>query len=297
MPKPRNPSLILNLLVKMKNDNKAASTIKNYDKLLTYLDRNADLTNPEDVKRHIAQKDTGKAYKRNLIIAYALFCKHYKIEWEKPEYRQEAKSIRIPTREKLEKLISNARNELSIKLQISMETGLRPIELCNLKAKDIDLQQRVIYPTTAKYGASRTLRISPNLAERLAEHITQKAYQAETKLFLGNSNDYGKSYRMLRNRLARKLKDALLKTVRLYDFRHYFASTLYDKTKDILLVKQQMGHKKLDTTLIYTQLLNLNEDEWTCKGATTVQQATQLIENGFQYVTEMDGVKLFRKRK
>jgi hypothetical protein len=58
-----------------------------------------------------------------------------------------------------------------------------------------------------------------------------------------------------------------------------------------------MGHKKLDITLIYTQLLNLNEDEWTCKGATTVEQATQLVESGFQYVTEIEGVKLFKKRK
>ena len=33
------------------------------------------------------------------------------------------------------------------------------------------------------------------------------------------------------------------------------ATTLYAKTRDILLVKQQMGHKKIETTLIYTQLL------------------------------------------
>ena len=59
-----------------------------------------------------------------------------------------------------------------------------------------------------------------------------------------------------------------------------------------------MGHKKIETTLIYTQLLHLNEeDEYTCKVAQTVEQATTLVENGFQYVTEMDGLKLFRKRK
>ncbi|UCB60989.1 MAG: site-specific integrase, partial [Candidatus Bathyarchaeota archaeon] len=238
-----------------------------------------------------------KAYKRNLIIAYDLYCKYYEIEWEKPQYRQEPKPIRIPTKEKLEKLISNAGMTLSIKLQMSMETGLRPIELCNLKAKDIDLQQRVVYPTTAKSGAPRQLRITSNLTERLSEYMARNHFKPEDKLFKGTSADYGKYYRQLRNRLADKLKDASLKNVRLYDFRHFFATSLYDKTKDILLVKQQMGHKKLDTTLIYTQLLSLNEDGWTCKGATTVEQATQLIENGFQYVTEMDGIKLFRKRK
>jgi len=281
----------------MKNDNKADSTIKNYDKLLSYLGRNTDLSNPEEVKHHVATKVVGKAYKRNLIIAYTLYCKYYKIEWEKPKYRQEAKQRRIPTKEKLATLISNASPTLSIKLQMSKETGLRPIELCNLKTKDVDLAQRIIYPTTAKYGASRSLRISLNLTERLAEYINRHHRKPEDKLFNGTSSKYGKQFRHLRNRLAEKLKDASLKTVRLYDFRHYFATNLYDKTKDILLVKQQMGHKKLDTTLIYTQLLDLNEDEWTCRTANTVEQATQLIESGFEYVTEVDGTKLFRKRK
>jgi len=102
---------------------------------------------------------------------------------------------------------------------------------------------------------------------------------------------------MHRNQLAEKIQDASLKTIRLYDFRHFFATNLYDKTKDILLVKLQMGHKKLDTTLIYTQLLNLNEDEWTCKGVTNANEAKQLIEAGFQYVTTIEGIQLFRKRK
>jgi hypothetical protein len=58
-----------------------------------------------------------------------------------------------------------------------------------------------------------------------------------------------------------------------------------------------MGHKKLETTLIYTQLLNLNDDEWICKTATNIKESTQLIEAGFEYITEQDGLKLFRKRK
>ena len=32
-------------------------------------------------------------------------------------------------------------------------------------------------------------------------------------------------------------------------------------------------------------------------GAKTVEETTELIEPGFDYVTEMNGVKLFRKRK
>ena len=44
-------------------------------------------------------------------------------------------------------------------------------------------------------------------------------------------------------------------------------------------------------------LVNLESDEWTCRAASTKEDAMSLIEGGFQYVTEMEGVKLFKKRK
>ncbi len=59
-----------------------------------------------------------------------------------------------------------------------------------------------------------------------------------------------------------------------------------------------MGHKQLRTTLKYIQLINFDEDEeYTCKTATTIKEAKDLIENGFEYITELDGIKIFRKRK
>jgi hypothetical protein len=45
------------------------------------------------------------------------------------------------------------------------------------------------------------------------------------------------------------------------------------------------------------QLVKLEEDEYVCKVAKTVEQASRLIEAGFEYVCDIDGVKLFRKRK
>jgi hypothetical protein len=73
---------------------------------------------------------------------------------------------------------------------------------------------------------------------------------------------------------------------------------LYYKTKDLLHVKARLGHRDLTTTLRYTQLLEtLENDEYHCKTATNIKEATQLIETGFEYVTEMNGLKMFRKRK
>ena len=40
-----------------------------------------------------------------------------------------------------------------------------------------------------------------------------------------------------------------------------------------------------------------NEHEFIVKTATTAEEIKALIEKGFEYVTEIDGVKLFKKRK
>jgi integrase len=69
-----------------------------------------------------------------------------------PEYKPEAKTIKIPTKEKLEMIIASAGKVMSIKLSISKECGLRPIELCQLQVRDIDLEQKLIHSKTAKNG-------------------------------------------------------------------------------------------------------------------------------------------------
>jgi len=38
-------------------------------------------------------------------------------------------------------------------------------------------------------------------------------------------------------------------------------------------------------------------NEFICKVARTLEEAKKLIENGFEYVTDKDGCKLFKKRK
>ena len=290
----------MNVLVKMKNDGAADSHIENTDKRLRHLDHYANLEEPETVKVFIANKrDVTDGYRRALCLAYDTYCDYYQILWNRPNYKQEPSNIRLPTIEQLEMLIAHARRVMATKLMMSKETGLRPVELCRLKVKDVDLEQRLVYPTTAKHGAARRLKISTNLKTLLESHIDKMKLQPSDELFKGDSKNYSKYYRQMRNNLAEKLCKPELRAIRLYDFRHYFATMLYAKTRDILLVKQKLGHKKIENTLIYTQLINLEDDQWTCRTATNVKESTELIEAGFEYVTGeyTDGGKLFRKRK
>jgi hypothetical protein len=66
----------------------------------------------------------------------------------------------------------------------------------------------------------------------------------------------------------------------------------------VLYVQKLLGHRNIKTTLRYTQLLALPQnEEYICKAVNTVEEAKGLIEVGFQYVTDVGNVKLFRKLK
>ena len=71
----------------------------------------------------------------------------------------------------------------------------------------------------------------------------------------------------------------------------------YHKTKDIIYTQRKLGHRNLKNTMRYVQLMDFEDEEFTSAVAGTLQEACQLVEAGFEYVTEMDGVKIFRRRK
>ena len=83
-----------------------------------------------------------------------------------------------------------------------------------------------------------------------------------------------------------------------HTFRHWKDTKEYAHTKDILYVQSLLGHKAIQNTLIYTHLVQWeNQDNFTCRIAKSVEEAVKLIEAGFEYVTDYEGKKIFRKRK
>jgi len=76
---------------------------------------------------------------------------------------------------------------------------------------------------------------------------------------------------------------------------------LYHQTKDILFVKQFLGHKKIENTLLYIQLAEAifkdTGDEFTVRVASKPEEIKSLLETGFEYVCEKDDLLFLRKRK
>jgi integrase len=282
----------------MKKNAYEDTTIKATAKRLKHLQKNCTLADPEIVKTFVANKECSNAYKECLIETYAIYMRSIGKTWEQPYYNRYDKLPKIPSEEKIDMLISNASPRMSLILSMSKDLGTRPIELTWLKVSGINLQNGVTHITGAKHTVGRIGKLKPNTIEMLKKYILKKHLNANDRLFKCKSENISEQYRRMRNSLAEKLQDPTFKTIRLYDFRHFKATMEYHKTKDLLHVKAMLGHKDIRTTLRYTQLLEtLENDEYHCKTANNVKDATQLIENGFEYVTEIDGTKLFRRRK
>jgi hypothetical protein len=64
-----------------------------------------------------------------------------------------------------------------------------------------------------------------------------------------------------------------------------------------LLVKKLLGHKNINSTLKYTQLIEFKDSDYDVTSATTVEEAKKLGEAGFEKYDEFNGIHLYRKPK
>ena len=256
--------------------------------------KHTDIDNPESVREYIAKKDCANSFKMNLVKAYNYYAVVNGIKWIKPNYKHERKLPKIPTTEQINKLIASASPRYATILKILAETGIMPHELSRVSLRDVDLERGLLNVQGHKGHSSRVFKLKPQTLAMLKTYLAKNRKECP----FPSSEWICKCYRQHRNRIAEKLNEPSLRTVRLYDFRHYYATMLYYRTKDILLVKQQLGHKKVETTLIYTQLVNFSEEgEFYSATATAIEDFRKLVEQGFKYVTDMESVKIFRKRK
>ena len=299
---------IENLLLHLEGKGRSENTRTAYEKNLKALAIRADLKDTKAVELVIARykKKNGRPitnnYKSKLCDHYATYCKFYKIAWEKPIYTPEPASIQPPSQERVLMLISSARLELSIKLDISYQTGLRPVEIQGekgLQAKDIHPDQNTITARVTKGCNQRPpLPVTKELATRLQTYIADHNLKLDDQLFIGKPKRYGEDYRTFRNRLAEKLEDPTIRTIRLYDLRHAYATKQLRRTQNAEIVRQLMGHKQLSTTQKYMHLLAGTNGEWIVEGTTDKRRAQELLEADFTYqLTTPDGTMLFRKPK
>ena len=276
---------VIEFLWYLKKQGYAESTIESYVRIIKTLQkRGADLYDPESVKKVIAVQEWSKGRKWNVVKAYTLFLKMQGLSWEKPKYKPVEKPPFIPTEREIDDLIAGCSKQIAAFLQVAKETGARRGEIFNLKWTDVDLENKIIRITPEKGGEPRIFQISEKLATMLGQ-----LPKVSTRIWkIKSSKNLGRQFRRERKRVAHKLGNPRLLQIHLHTLRHWKATIEYAKTKDILYVQKLLGHRSLKTTLRYTQLIALPQSqEYICKAAKTTEETKQLIEAGFEYITDM----------
>jgi integrase len=171
----------------MKRRGKADQYIRNVDKALSALSQRCDLDDTEFVKNTIAKIES-VGYKRNLTYAYDIYAKFHKIEWERPRYWVPQKVPKIPLEKHIEAIIGCACQKTATATAISKDTGLRPIELCNLTPEQIDLERGIVYPESAKHGKPRALKLTRRALNMLNSWTAKKKYERAQFTFMNWSN-------------------------------------------------------------------------------------------------------------
>lgn len=141
--------------------------------------------------------------------------------------------------EHLEALIERNDCRDSILIALGLYTGGRAQEILNIRKKDLNVYDRSVLIHGLKNSRNREIPLSKKIFSRLLK-------QAENK---GDEDlIFDISYERL-NQIWQVYRPASKKTF--HSLRHTFALNLYKRCKDIRLVQTAMGHKSINSTMIY----------------------------------------------
>jgi integrase len=294
----KDPSMkgrILEYLVHLNNEARKSDTLKAHRKVLTRLAKHgANLLDPESVKQTIANEKVQDSTKAHYVGVYTVFADYCRLSWKPPVYRYTRKLPFIPLESEIDQLMAGFKKRTATFLQVLKETGARCGEAWALKWTDLNGNILTIN-APEKGSLPRQHKISEKLVSML-----QGLPKKDLRIFgpYTSLNNFRNGYIRKRRSISRNLSSPRLDEITFHTFRHFYATMLYAKTKNIILVQQKLGHRSIENTQIYTQLIVFESDEYHSATATKTDEAEKLVQAGFEYVcTTTENIMLFRKRK
>jgi len=274
---------------------KEGQTIPGYlNRIKQLAKRGANLEDPENVKSTIAKQTWNNSTKMLTVYAYDAMTKMLDIQWTRPTYKQQEILPFIPEEAELDQLIAACQSKrMAAFLQTLKETFADPGEALRLRWIDINPQNNTITINQPVKGHSpRQLQVSTRLITML-----MTLPKTSERIFPTNYESIHSNYSQFRKRVAHKLQNPRLLKIKFNTFRHWGATMTYHYTRKILLVQKLLGHKRIESTMKYTRLVHFKDDEFDVETATTVEEAKELLKIGFDYITEKNGISLFRRPK
>jgi len=241
--------------------------IRHVKKFADFVGRSAEKATPEDVRRYqvwLASIGTTVGTVNAGASALRFF---FKVTLKRPDLAEQVVSTREPRRlpvvlspEEVGRLLASATNiKHRAVLSLAYATGLRSSEVVSLKLTDIDRDRMVIRVEQGKGKKDRYVILSPVLLEILREWwrvARKKGWMSPGQpwLFPGYRGQHTSARQMHRIVRLAAGRAGITKRVGVHTLRHSFATHLLEQKTDIRVIQVLLGHKKLDTTALYTRV-------------------------------------------
>ncbi len=201
----------------------------------------------------------------------------------------------VLTEEEVRKIFEHMEGRALIMAQLIYGAGLRLMELARLRVQDIDFDSGLIFVRGAKQDKDRSTILPEAVLKRLRLHLQEVKVIHENDLALGHgrvylpnalahkyqnaAKEWGWQYVFPANRLSvdprsnvirrhhvdassiqKAVRNAvrkagIIKNATVHTLRHSFATHLLMSGTNIREIQDLLGHKNLETTMIYTHVL------------------------------------------
>jgi len=244
----------------------SSRTIESYSsnlrKFLYFTDKPVDDLTPEDVRTFLLDLKGQKLSTSYINSSYSVCQLFFKVVLKAPFSLDDVP--RVKNTKKLPKVLSksevlaifDATDNMKHKaiLMTAYSAGLRVSEVIQLRVTDIDSDSMQIFVSSGKGDKDRYTILSMKTLLYLREYF--KSYQPTDWLFYSG---YDKS-KHLSARTAQKVfkngmvKAKIIKPATIHTLRHSFATHLLIAGTDLFTIKTLLGHKNIQTTMVYLHL-------------------------------------------
>ena len=236
-------------------------------KLAAYLHRSPDTATVEDLRNfqlHLVDTGTSPITLNATLTGLKFF---FDVTLGRIELMARMQPVKVPrslpvvlSPHEVARLIAAARNvKHQAALSVAYGAGLRASEVIGLKVTDVDGQRMTLRVEQGKGRKDRYAMLSPVLLQRLRSWWRIAHAQGRMLpggwLFPGMNPVNPLTARQL-NRIVHEAARVagIDKNVHTHTLRHSFATHLLEDKVDIRVIQVMLGHQKLETTSIYTQV-------------------------------------------
>ena len=268
--------------------------------------RHPDSMGETEIKRfltHLATARHVSASTQNQALSALLFLYHKvlgkEIAWVE-QYERPQRPSRLPvvlTPAEVRALLSKMAGTTWLMAALLYGSGLRRIECCRLRIKDIDFDRREILVRDSKGQKDRPTVVPARLLGPLAEHLALVRRQFErdtregagyvelpyalsrkypsasrdwawqwvfpaTRIYTDRATGERRRHHLHETVLQRAVQIArrsagIVKPAGCHSLRHAFATHLVESGYDIRSVQKLLGHNDLETTMVYVHLARI----------------------------------------